>query len=137
MPRRAWLLHWNACRALTTELKSQFYIPIKQSFDSLVSNFADEPSAVLFQEVISNDLPEDWYGLEYTLELSRRDRRGSKDHPDISAGEHSKVYILNPLLCLDAIIFRLKCNARAVNPGQSSIKALCPPFWKTRSTTTG
>lgn len=55
----------------------------------------DEPSPTLFQEgVVGNDLPEDWYGLEYTLDLSRRDRRGLHDYPEISAGEHSKVFIL-------------------------------------------
>lgn len=40
------------------------------------------------EEALDKGSDDEWFGLEYTIELSKRDRRGS----ETSAGEHSKVY---------------------------------------------
>lgn len=42
---------------------------------------------------------EEWYGLEYTLELSRRDRQGSNSYDQNPVGEHSKVD--EPYYCIE------------------------------------
>ena len=46
-----------------------------------------------------SDDPEEWYGLEYTIELSSRERQPS-DTQSFSAGEHSKVWVILTLLAL-------------------------------------
>ncbi|KAJ6510288.1 hypothetical protein C8R47DRAFT_1097445 [Mycena vitilis] len=67
-------------------------------FDSLladISDDADGPDALLSPgdpnvegSIVGEDDNDEWYGLEYTLELSTRERRASETHS--SVGEHSK-----------------------------------------------
>ena len=55
------------------------------------------------------DDPEEWYGLEYTLELSSRERQPSDTQSFSSGGEHSKVYlfVVSLLVSSDSLtIFR-------------------------------
>ncbi|KAJ7179557.1 hypothetical protein C8R46DRAFT_1074086 [Mycena filopes] len=69
-------------------------------FDALladISNDADSPDAALLTSgdpdadgsALAEDDKDEWYGLEYTLELSTRERRASETH-SFSGGEHSK-----------------------------------------------
>ncbi|KAJ7477216.1 hypothetical protein B0H11DRAFT_1296087 [Mycena galericulata] len=62
-----------------------------------ISGDADSPEALILSSgdldanapVISKEDKDEWYGLEYTLELSTRERRASETHSS-TAGEHSK-----------------------------------------------
>ncbi|KAJ7849313.1 hypothetical protein B0H13DRAFT_2674727 [Mycena leptocephala] len=61
-----------------------------------ISNDADGPDALLAsgdpnadENLLAEDDKDEWYGLEYTLALSTRERRASDTH-SFSAGEHSK-----------------------------------------------
>ncbi|KAJ7727948.1 hypothetical protein B0H16DRAFT_1331305 [Mycena metata] len=62
-----------------------------------ISSDADGPDSALLTtgdvnadgSVIIEDDKDEWYGLEYTLELSTRERRASETH-SFSGGEHSK-----------------------------------------------
>jgi hypothetical protein len=62
-----------------------------------ISNDADGPDALLAsgdpnadENLLAEEEKDEWYGLEYTLALSTRERRASDTH-SFSAGEHSKV----------------------------------------------
>ncbi|KAJ7163810.1 hypothetical protein C8R43DRAFT_1168403 [Mycena crocata] len=69
------------------------------NFDALladISNDTDTPEVLLENELLAHasgntdiDDQDEWYGLEYTLELSNRERRASETH-SLSGGEHSK-----------------------------------------------
>ncbi|KAJ6543865.1 hypothetical protein B0H19DRAFT_1168702 [Mycena capillaripes] len=61
-----------------------------------ITNDADRPDVLLPSDDLNadenlgaDDDKEEWYGLEYTLELSARERRASETH-SFSVGEHSK-----------------------------------------------
>lgn len=72
-----------------------------QDYDVLladISSTADTDADALLASVDPNvggtlaaeDDKDEWFGLEYTLELSTRERRASETH-SFSGGEHSKV----------------------------------------------
>ncbi|KAF7301268.1 MFS domain-containing protein [Mycena indigotica] len=54
--------------------------------DTLLDDISSEAEEA---KVVAPEDSEEWYGLEYTLELSTRQRRASET-PEISTGEHSK-----------------------------------------------
>ncbi|KAF7354893.1 MFS domain-containing protein [Mycena sanguinolenta] len=67
-------------------------------YDVLLADISDAPAddAVLTSgdsqaggNLLAEDDKDEWFGLEYTLELSTRERRASETH-SFSAGEHSK-----------------------------------------------
>ncbi|KAJ7122913.1 hypothetical protein C8R44DRAFT_852693 [Mycena epipterygia] len=65
-------------------------------FDALLADISNESDAALVSDTPASggdggdeDDKDEWYGLEYTLELSTRERRASETH-SFSAGEHSK-----------------------------------------------
>lgn len=70
-----------------------------QCYNTPIDDVPGSPHSAMLQEpaemlgsppaLIADDKDE-WYGLEYTLELSTRERRPS-DTQSFSAGEHSKV----------------------------------------------
>lgn len=68
-----------------------------QCYDALIADISSGPPPLVPEEAVEQeeDPGEEWYGLEYTLELSRRDRRGSESGDPTSGGEHSKVNRLN------------------------------------------
>ena len=51
------------------------------------------PASVRSQRGAATDDSDEWYGLEYTLELSSREPRPSNTQ-SLSPGEHSKVIVL-------------------------------------------
>lgn len=69
-----------------------------------------------------SDDPEEWYGLEYTLELSSRSRQPS-DTQSFSAGEHSKVNFV-PLSHSLFASGSLTAFDRVENLGQPFIKGV-------------
>lgn len=69
-----------------------------QSYDALIADISNETAAFIAEETSDGGSDDEWYGMEYTLELSKRDRRGSESTDPTSGGEHSKVYCLNPQL---------------------------------------
>ncbi|KAJ7762757.1 hypothetical protein DFH07DRAFT_813353 [Mycena maculata] len=90
---------YTSLRPHSTEIKEGKKPERPIDFDALladISSDADSPDALLSsgdsEANVSADVTDDkdeWYGLEYTLELSTRERRASGTH-SFSPGEHSK-----------------------------------------------
>lgn len=72
-------------------------LTVIKCFDTLLDDIPDNVAPISQVKdkatVVTSDADE-WYGLEYTLELSCRERRASECDHDPSAGEHSKVRLL-------------------------------------------
>lgn len=67
-----------------------------QPFDTLIADITNDVNHVVVEPVNMEDI-EEWWGLQYTLELSRRDSRAS-DSSSNHTGEHSKVIVTSSLV---------------------------------------
>lgn len=108
-----------------------------QCHAALIADISNTPPVYVPEEAVDleEDTNEEWYGLEYTLELSRRDRRGSESGEPTSRGEHSKVNRLNlPITTSRNSKVGL---IRVMNLGLRSTKGPYQLFAKTKATITG
>lgn len=83
-----------------------------------------------------SDDPEEWYGLEYTLELSSRERQPSDTQSFSEGGEHSKVIVV-PLFRLLVSSDSMAIFDRVENLGQPSIEGPSIHPLKTKITING
>lgn len=108
---------------------------LSQCYDSVIDDVpglhkARSAASTKSQVGATTDDRDEWYGLEYTLELSSRERRPS-DTQSLSPGEHSKVVLRSRQSRLFTIQYR------AVNHGPRSIKAPSTHFSRMRTTING
>lgn len=75
------------------DLPSGLYalITLTQPYETLIADISGAVDAKI-PEVVEEDNGSEWWGLEYTLELSRKDSRTS-DASEETGGEHSKVCV--------------------------------------------
>lgn len=80
------------------------------------------------QDVNANGDSGEWWGLQYTLELSRRDSRAS-DTSSSTTGEHSKVCTLSFFICT-LLGYSFYYMSRVANHGLQFTRGRFPPLYE-------